>query len=108
MSLAIIYSLLDGWDSSRTFAGLVNTQYLDFKLDLSIEGMRSHQFSVGVFFFMLLGVLVFCGIIYIVMFGKHAPKTMRLGEKVMFGGIILGVIVAVMFGASQMLYGNLY
>lgn len=78
------------------------------KLDLSIEGMRSQQFSVGVFFFMLLGVVVFGGIIYAVAFGRFAPKTMRRGEKVLFGGIIAGTILAVAFGAAQLITGYLF
>jgi hypothetical protein len=78
------------------------------KLDMSIEGMRSQQFSVGVFFFMLLGVLVFSGIIYSVAFGRFAPKTMKPGEKIMFGAIIIGTILAVVFGGMQLLTGNLF
>ncbi len=78
------------------------------KLDMSIEGMRSQQFSVGVFFFMLLGVLVFSGIIYAVAFGRHAPKSMKPGEKVMFGAIILGTVLAVVFGGMQLLTGDLF
>ena len=78
------------------------------KLDMSIEGMRSQQFSVGVFFFMLLGVLVFSVIIYSVAFGRFAPKTMKPGEKVMFGAIILGTILAVVFGGLQLLTGELF
>lgn len=70
--------------------------------------MRSQQFSTGVFFFMLLGVIVFSGIVFMVMFGNHAPKQMRLGEKVMFALIIVGIVVAVIFGALQMLGGNLF
>lgn len=89
------------------FSILANTDTSP-KLDLSIEGMRSQQFSVGVFFFMLLGILVFSGIVYSVVFGKYAPKTMRTGEKVMFGAIILGIIAAVIFGALQMLSGYLF
>lgn len=77
-------------------------------LDLSIEGMRSQEFSVGVFVFMLLGVFVFSGIVLTVMFGKSAPKTMKRGEKVLFGAIILGIIAAVAFGATQMLSGYLF
>ncbi|CAE6695229.1 hypothetical protein NTGZN8_130180 [Candidatus Nitrotoga fabula] len=57
---------------------------------------------------MLLGVIVFSGIVFMVMFGNHAPKQMRLGEKVMFALIIVGIVVAVIFGALQMLGGNLY
>ncbi len=78
------------------------------KLDMSIEGMRSQQFSVGVFFFMLLGVLVFSIIIYSVAFGRFAPKTMKPGEKVMFGAIIAGTILAVVFGGLQLLTGDLF
>jgi hypothetical protein len=78
------------------------------KLDLSIEGMRSQRFGVGVFIFLMIGILVFSGIIYVVLFGKHAPKTTKKGEMVMFAAIILGVLVAVAFGATQMLSGFLF
>lgn len=78
------------------------------KMDLSIEGMRSQQFSVGVFFFMLVGVVVFSGIIYAVAFGRGAPKQMKTGEKVMFGAIILGTVAAVVFGGLQLLSGELF
>ena len=103
----IIYSFLERFNLDSVLHISANTAYSP-KLDLSIEGMRSQQFSVGVFFFMLLGVLVFSGIVYMVMFGNHAPKTMRSGEKVMFTLIILGIIVAVIFGGLQMLGGYLY
>jgi hypothetical protein len=78
------------------------------KIDLSIEGMRSQQFSVGVFFFMLVGVVVFSGMIYAVAFGRGAPKQMKTGEKVMFGAIILGTVCAVVFGGLQLLSGELF
>ena len=78
------------------------------QVDLSIEGMRSQQFSNGVFAFMLVTILVFSVIVYAVVFGKYAPKTMKTGEKVMFGAIILGIILAVIFGALQMLSGYLF
>ena len=73
----------------------------------TIEGMRAQEFSVGVFFFMLAGVAVFVGIIIRFMISdKKTP--MKTGEKVMFIWIILGVIGAVMFGASQLLHGYLF
>jgi hypothetical protein len=78
------------------------------KLDLSIEGMRSQQFSEGVFVFLMVGIVVFSGIIVAFMFSKNRPTQMRLGERVMFGAIILGVVVAVIFGALQMLGGYLF
>jgi len=78
------------------------------KLDLSIEGMRSQQFSEGVFVFLMLGILVFSGIIVALMFSQNRPKKMRMGERVLFGAIILGVVTAVIFGALQMLSGYLF
>jgi hypothetical protein len=78
------------------------------KLDLSIEGMRSQQFSEGVFIFLMVGIVVFCGIIVASMFSKNRPAKMRLGERLMFAAIILGVVSAVIFGALQMLGGYLF
>ncbi len=95
--------------SSDLFSLLVDAgTRAPFGLDMSIEGMRSQQFSIGVFFFMLLGVVVFSGMIYAVAFGKFAPKTMKTGEKVMFGAIILGTVLAVVFGGLQLLGGELF
>ena len=104
---AAIYPLLNSLEPNRIFSVLVNTDS-SLKLDMSIEGMRSQQFSVGVFIFMLLTIFVFVAIVYSVVFGKYAPKTMRLGEKIMFAAIILGVVVAIIFGALQMLSGYLF
>jgi hypothetical protein len=83
------------------------TQQLSPKLDLSIEGMNSQQFSVGVFYFMMVGVVVFSAIIYFFLKSSKGTK-MRTGEKVMFGAIILGVVVAVFFGATQMVFDYLF
>ncbi len=70
--------------------------------------MRSQQFSVGVFFFLMLGIFIFSSIVYSVVFGKYAPKTLRLGEKILFGAIIVGIVVAIIFAALQMLSGYLF
>jgi hypothetical protein len=78
------------------------------KLDLSIEGMRSQQWSEGVFAFLLIGIVVFSGIVIALMFSKNRPKEIRFGERLMFAAIILGVVVAITFGAVQMLGGYLF
>ncbi len=78
------------------------------KLDLSIEGMRSQQFSEAVFAFLLIGILVFSVIVVIFWFSKNRPQEVKFGEKLMFAGIIAGVAVAVVFGALQMLGGILF
>lgn len=78
------------------------------KVDLSIESMRSQRFGIGVFFFLMVGILVFSGIVYAVMRGAHAQKVTRTGEKIMFGAIIGGIVVAVIFAATQMVTGFLF
>lgn len=110
MSVSGNLSALSGYfDPSGSFSILVDAAAnVVPKLDMSIEGMRSQQFSVGVFFFMLVGVAVFSGIIYSVAFGKFAPKTMKPGEKIMFGAVIVGTILAVVFGAMQLVGGDLF
>jgi hypothetical protein len=78
------------------------------RLDLSIEGMHSQRFGVGVFFLLMLGVVLFAGIIIAVMRGTSGQKVTRTGEKLMFAAIILGVVVAVVFASLQMLSGVLF
>lgn len=86
----------------------MNSNHSQFAVDLSIEGMRSQRFSVGVFIFLILGILVFCTIMYYVWKDQGPTRNIRRGEKFMFGAIIGGVIVAVIFGASQMVNGVLF
>jgi hypothetical protein len=77
-------------------------------IDLSIEGMRSQRFGVGVFFMLMLGIVLFAGIVIAVMNGSGAKRITRTGEKVMFGAIIAGVVAAVIFASLQMLSGVLF
>lgn len=78
------------------------------KLDLGVDSVQSQQFGEGVFAFMLIGVIVFSAMIVALMWGKYRPEKRRLGEKLMFIAIIVGVVVAVIFGATQMLGGYLF
>lgn len=78
------------------------------KLDLSIEGMRSQQFSEAVFAFLLIGIFVFSVIVVIFWFSRNRPQDARLGEKMMFAAIVGGIVIAVIFGALQMLGGVLF
>ena len=78
------------------------------KFDLSIEGMRSQQFSEGVFAFLMIGILVFSGVLIALWITMSRAKKIRTGERLMFSAIILGVVFAVFFGALQMLGGYLF
>jgi hypothetical protein len=78
------------------------------RIDLSIESLHSQRFGVGVFFLLMLGIVLFAGIVLAVMRGTRGEKVTRTGEKWMFGAIILGVLVAVVFASLQMLSGVLF
>ena len=66
------------------------------RIDLSIEGMHSQRFGVGVFFLLMLGIVL------------GGERVTRTGEKWMFGAIIFGVVAAVVFASLQMLSGVLF
>jgi len=71
-----------------------------------IESMRSHSYSVGIFAFMMLSMVVFVGVI--VLFYKYTDmSTVKTGEKLLMAMIVLGVIVAAIFAAIQLLDGYL-
>jgi|GEM_PF-1718280 len=74
----------------------------------TIEGMRSQEFSIGIFIFMLIGVAVFLGIIVQVVVTRKETERLKTGEKIMLVCIILGVVSAVSFGATQLLQGRLF
>lgn len=78
-----------------------------FGIDASIESMNSQQFSVGIFYFLIAAIFIFVGIIVMYMFmGKN--KHLKKGEKWLFAWLIFGVVVAIAFGAAQMLHGYLF
>ena len=70
--------------------------------------MHSQRFGVGVFFLLLLGIVLFSGIIVTVIKGSGDKGVTRTGEKWMLGAIIVGVVVAVVFASLQMLSGVLF
>ena len=70
--------------------------------------MRSQQFSEWIFVFLMVGILLFSGIIIALLFNKNRPKKIKLGERLLFAAIILGVAVAVIIAAMQMLGGILF
>jgi len=75
--------------------------------DLGIESMRSHGYSVFIFIFLMIGIALFLGIIAVfARTGKGA--SLKTGEKVMLGMIVLGVIAAIAFAALQLLDGFLF
>lgn len=70
--------------------------------------MRSQQFSEWIFVFLLIGILVFSGVVVALIYSKNQSKDVRLGERLMFAAIIFGLVLAVIIGAVQMLGGYLF
>lgn len=76
-----------------------------FGIDMSIESLRSREFSVYIFVFLILSLILFCYIIYL-----YLPKKMnqlKTGEKIMFGALVMGVVLAVIMGYVQLIEGYL-
>ena len=89
------------------YLSLANQALAAESASFGIESMRSHSYSVGVFAFMILSMVVFVGVI--VLFYKYTDMgNAKTGEKVLMGFIVLGVIVAAIFGAVQLLDGYLF
>ena len=75
--------------------------------DFGIEGMRSQSYSVGIFAFMMIAMLVFVGVI--ALFYKYTDTSnVKTGEKALMLMIVMGVVVAAIFAAVQLLDGYLF
>ena len=80
-----------------------------FGLNTSIESMDTHNFSVGIFYFLVVAIIVFVGISFLITFkDKGKSSKLKKGEKLMFIWIMFGVVVAIVFGAAQMMHGYLF
>lgn len=76
-----------------------------FGIDMSIESLRAREFSIYIFVFLILSLILFCFIIYL-----YLPKklsSLKTGEKIMFGALVFGVIVAILIGYIQLIEGYL-
>lgn len=80
-----------------------------FGLNRSIESMDTQQFSVGVFYFLIVAIIVFVVISFLITFkDKGKSSKLKKGEKLLFIWIMFGVVVAIVFGAAQMMHGYLF
>lgn len=75
--------------------------------DMSIDGMQTYGFSVGIFIFLIIGIIVFTLIVFAFL-PKKTNAGLKTGEKYLFVWILFGVVVSIAFGASQLLFGNLF
>ncbi len=81
-----------------------------------VEGLYSQQFSVGIFVFLMISIVVFTIIVIKFMVSGSSSgtvaggnqKKLKTGEKVMFFWIFLGIAGAVVMAAMQLLQGYLF
>lgn len=91
---------------TQTIAVAANDSNIVMGIDMSIEGLRSQKYSVGIFVFLVVSLIFFSGIIYMYIPRKGKPG-LKTGEKVMFGCIIAGVFIAIAVGWIQLIEGYL-
>ena len=73
----------------------------------TIEGMRSQEFSVGIFVFLVICIIVFTGIVF-AFARSEKGKELKTGEKILLVWIMLGVVGGIALGAVQLLQGRLF
>ncbi len=88
--------------------GSTDPSNIVFGIDMSIEGLRAQKYSIGIFVFLVLSLILFSYIIYLYLpKGEKKISQLKTGEKIMFGSIILGVILAIIIGWIQLIEGYL-
>lgn len=85
---------------------LAQAQTSEAAQDWGIEGMRSQEFSVGIFIFLIICILVFT-VVVIKFMRSGKGKALKLGEKIMFGWIFFGIVIAIIMAITQIFYGQL-
>jgi len=98
---------LDSFVQPLSVSSIVDDQW-------GIEGIYSQQFSVGIFIFLFVCIVIFTMIVIKFMnsgshtTGDSGTKKLKTGEKVMFAWIFLGIIGALIMAAVQLLQGYLF
>ena len=107
-SLSELFILLNGYLAFGHMVPVILASAQDnvlWGLDLSIEGLRSQKFSRGIFGFLIISLIIFAFILYL-----YLPKEkgqLKLGEKIMFGAMVFGMIFALVLGYIQLIEGYL-
>ncbi|MBN4079587.1 hypothetical protein JYT26_02990 [Beggiatoa alba] len=95
-----------GFDDWSYFLMSIKESTGPFGIDTSIEGLKSQEASVGIFYFLVASIVVFA--VFVFMFMFMGKSKLKLGEKILFVWILFGIVAAVIFGAAQMLHGYLF
>ena len=77
-----------------------------FGLDMTIEGLSKQRYSVFIFVFLIMQIMLFSFMIYVYM--KKTKASLKTGEKMMFGALMMGVVIGVIIGWTQLIEGYLF
>lgn len=77
-----------------------------FGLDMTIEGLSKRGYSVFIFAFLIMQIILFSFMIYVYM--KKTKAALKTGEKVMFGALMMGIVIGVVIGWTQLIEGYLF
>lgn len=77
-----------------------------FGLDMTIEGLNKRGYSVFIFAFLIMQIILFSFMIYVYM--KKTKAALKTGEKVMFGALMMGIVIGVIIGWTQLIEGYLF
>jgi hypothetical protein len=108
--MKLISNYIGTWTDQLMFTLLVqDNSGGSYGLNRTIESMDTEQFSVGVFYFLIVAIIVFVIISFLITFkGNGKSSKLKTGEKLLFIWIMFGVVVAIVFGAAQMMHGYLF
>jgi hypothetical protein len=104
----LIHTLVALIEQVNNLVGIVpqiDPPSMPFGLDLSIESLRARKFSIGIFAFLIVSLFIFAVIIYVYL--PKGGKRLKRGEKIMFGAMIVGMVLAVLVGYLQLVDGYL-
>jgi len=103
--LNMLFSVLPMFSLDNVAVSAATQSSTVFGIDMSIESLRAREFSIYIFVFLILSLILFCFIIYLYLPKKLAM--LKTGEKIMFGALVCGVILAVIMGYVQLIEGYL-
>lgn len=113
MRLDLMSMLLERFTNSRLgeYSGAMLAKVQDaanspFGLDMTIEGLNKYKYSVAIFVFLVMQVMLFSFMIFV--YVKKTKRSLKTGEKWMFGALILGIVFGLTFGWTQMIEGYLF
>ncbi len=104
----VLNQLLNAWFEYpvRMLVKVQENVNTPFGLDLTIEGLSRQRYSVFIFIFLIMQIILFSFMIYVYI--KKTKAALKTGEKVMFSALVMGIVIGVIIGWTQLIEGYLF